>query len=462
MALEKSTFVPVDTDAEAAIISTLLTNPSSFLDITADLLPEDFGAPIYREIYQAIINCDTQGQPFDQITVANELQKRKKLSFIGGKATLETLVAQGKKNNQSTAYVSIIREKALLRGLLEAAQAINKSTLDPAADPDGVLSEAEALVFALGQERRKPSIVEMGQVVAELLQSLAQGHSQVLNGHSTGIAELDKMTGGLQPGQLIVIGARPGMGKSVLGTQLARHIAQTSNLVVPIFSYEMTRREIGIRLLSSSLGLNSKDLERGNFPESAQLSLSKAAQNLSQVPILIDDHPPETFTGLRSQARRIARRGPLGALVIDYIQLMHSDRRYKDENRTQEIAEITRGLKLLANELNVPVIAISQLSRNLESRVNKRPGLSDLRESGSIEQDANMVLFLYRDAQYSPNADAHSAELIIAKHRSGPTGTIDLIFEGDKGPRFREYPPGKGPRKKPTHKTAQEDDFQPF
>lgn len=432
-------FTPIDTEAEASVLAQLILNPSVFLDISTNLLPSDFGTPAYRDIYAAIVACDATDQPFDVITIANELKKRKRLAAVGGRAALDKLLDTTTKSANIESHVAIIREKSLLRALLAASADISKSALDPAASPEDVLSMAESTILSLGQERRQSSIAEMAQVMSELLQSLSQRKAQLLSGHSTGFKELDAMTGGLQPGQLIVVGARPGMGKSVLGTQIARHIAQTTGLVVPIFSYEMTRREIGVRLLASYLGFDSKLLEQGDFPPAMERDLSLAAQTLAQVPLLLDDRPPETFAGLRSQARRLARRGPLGAIVVDYIQLMHSERRYKDENRTQEIAEITRGLKLLANELEVPIIAISQLSRGLETRANRRPGLSDLRESGSIEQDANVVIFLYRDSQYSQSADEKAAEIIIAKNRSGPLGTIKVMFEGNKGPRFREY-----------------------
>jgi replicative DNA helicase len=270
----------------------------------------------------------------------------------------------------------------------------------------------------------------MAQAVPKMLEALARARTTVLSGQSTGFEGLDRLTGGLQGGQLVILAARPAMGKSALGVQIARHIAETSGGYVPLLSYEMGNSEITTRMLSTALGYDLLKLRSGDIPAGMERDTAIAAQKMAELSMLIDDNPPETIGGVRSAMRRLARRGPVSAVVIDYLQLMSGESRQSSENRTQEVSEISRGLKRLATELNVPVIALSQLNRQLEQRPNKRPSLSDLRESGSLEQDANAVLFLYREHVHNAAADPSAAELIIAKQRNGPLGTVRLRFDG--------------------------------
>ena len=239
------------------------------------------------------------------------------------------------------------------------------------------------------------------------------------------------MTGGLQAGQLITVAARPAMGKSAFALSLARHIAESTGLLVPFLSYEMSRSELSMRMLSTALKYDLLRLRQGDMPTDMERDLAVAAEKMALLPVLIDDNPPETIGGVRSAMRRLARRGQVGAVVIDYLQLMSGDGRHSDENRTQEVSAISRGLKRLADELECPVIACSQLNRQLENRPNKRPQLSDLRESGSIEQDSSVVLMLYREVVYNAAADPTLAELIIAKQRNGPIGVIHLEFASE-------------------------------
>jgi replicative DNA helicase len=332
------------------------------------------------------------------------------------------------------AHVEIVRNKALLRNLMGAGREIAGKALDPGSEGAAVLSEAEGLVFALGGKRSPSSLVPMSKAVADTMAELAKVKGRVLLGHSTGFAELDRVTGGLQGGQLITIGARPAMGKTAFALQMAAHIAESTGLCVPFFSYEMSTMELTMRILSSSMKYSLHRLRQGDIPNDFQHDMVRVAERVSAWPLMLDDTPPESVSGMRSVMRRLARRENVGAVFIDYLQLMESDRGGRDMNRTNEITDISRKLKRLASELNVPVIALSQLSRQLESRPNKKPMLSDLRESGSIEQDSSVVLFIYRDHVYNADADQRFGECIVAKQRNGPGGpnvVVPLRWDGE-------------------------------
>lgn len=431
-------YIPVDADAEASVITGLLTAPEVFLDVTAVLAPEDFAVTQHQDIYQAILACDAAGRPIDVITVADALRKAKRLSRVGGTDAVEAFASRSGESTNILAHAQIVADKAKLRRLYSAGRGIATSATAPSADAVDVLSEAESAIFAIGQEKARGSLVEMAQAVPKMLETLARARTSVLSGQSTGFGGLDRLTGGFQGGQLIILAARPAMGKSALAVQIARHIAETSGGYVPLLSYEMSSTEILMRMLSTSLGYDLLRLRNGDIPSGMERDMAVAAQKMAELTMFIDDNPPETIGGVRSAMRRLARRGPLSAIVIDYLQLMSGESRHANENRTQEVSEISRGLKRLATELNVPVIALSQLNRQLEQRTgSKRPQLSDLRESGSLEQDANAVLFLYREHVYNAAVDAGAAELIIAKQRNGPLGTVRLRFDGSSA-RFTE------------------------
>jgi len=424
-------YIPVDADAETSVITGLLTAPELFLDVTAILEPEDFALTQNQDIYRAIIACDAAGRPVDVITVTDALRKAKRLTRIGGAEAVEAYAARSGESTNVLAHAQIVADKSRLRKLFTAGRTIATESTAPDAEATEVLASAESQIFAIGQERSRGSMIEMAQAVPKMLDALARARTSVLSGQSTGFAGLDRLTGGFQGGQLIILAARPAMGKSALGVQIARHIAETSGGYVPLLSYEMSSTEILMRMLSTSLGYDLLRLRNGDIPAGMERDTAIAAQKMAELSMLVDDNPPETIGGVRSAMRRLARRGPVSAIVIDYLQLMSGDSRHASENRTQEVSEISRGLKRLATELNVPVIALSQLNRQLEQRTgSKRPQLSDLRESGSLEQDANAVLFLYRDHVYNAAADPAAAELIIAKQRNGPLGTVRLRFDG--------------------------------
>jgi len=450
-------YIPVDAEAEASVITGLLTAPEVFLDVTAVLEPEDFAITSHQDIYQAVLACDAAGRPIDVITVTDALRKAKRLSRVGGAEAVEAFAARSGESTNILAHAQIVADKARLRRLYSAGRGIAAASTTPSADAGTVLAEAESQIFAIGQEKSRGSLLEMAQAVPKTLETLARARTSVLSGQSTGFAGLDRLTGGFQGGQLIILAARPAMGKSALAVQIARHIAETSGGYVPLLSYEMSSTEILMRMLSTSLGYDLLRLRNGDIPSGMERDMAVAAQKMAELTMFIDDNPPETIGGVRSAMRRLARRGPISAIVVDYLQLMSGESRHASENRTQEVSEISRGLKRLATELNVPVVALSQLNRQLEQRPNKRPGLSDLRESGSLEQDANAVLFLYREHVYNAAADAGAAELIIAKQRNGPLGTVRLRFDGSCA-RFTEdtssqgfggYAPPAGGRERP-------------
>lgn len=422
-------YTPIALDAEQSILATLLTSPESYDEVATQLEPEDFGVSAHIEIYRAIVACDNSGRPFDQVTVADELKRAKLLTKLGGVESLTKLVAMAPTVTNLQAHVDIILDKALRRRLLNAGREISNEAMEPSHNAKDALAVAEHTIFDLGKSRQQGSLVEMAQAVPLMLEELAKTRTSLLVGHSTGFKDLDALTAGFQGGQLIILAARPAMGKSALGLQLARHISESSGLTVPFLSYEMGTTELTIRMLASALKYDLHKLRAGELPPGMDRDLASAAAKMAQLPVVIDDNPPETIGGVRSAMRRLARRAPLGAIVIDYLQLMSAETRHQGENRTQEVSEISRGLKRLATELNVPVIALSQLNRGLEQRPNKRPMLSDLRESGSLEQDASLVMFVYRDAIYNAVSDPTMAECIIAKQRNGPTGTVHLDFK---------------------------------
>lgn len=428
-----------DLEAELCVVAALLTTPECFFDVSEVLVPEDFSDARLAEVYRAVLACDNAGRPFDQVTVADELKRAKQLARVGGKEVLERIIERGTPLiTNVAAHAELVAELALKRRVAIAGRAIAAEALAPEMDGRNALDLAEERVFELSKGRDRSAMAPMAEIVPSMMKTLAEGRKSLLLGHSTGFAELDKLTAGLKAGQLFILGARPGMGKSALALALARHIAAATGLMVPLFSYEMTKLELSLRLLSASLGISSAELRRGNLPSGADRDAAIAAEQIATLPIFIDDRPPPTIGGVRSALRRLSRRGEIGAVVIDYLQLMDSDRRSRDPNRVQEVSEISKSAKKIAVDLGVPIIALSQLSRALEGRADKRPILSDLRESGSLEQDADVVMFLFREAVYNQAADPNLTELIVAKQRDGALGTVHLHFQPE-ATRFTDW-----------------------
>jgi replicative DNA helicase len=432
--------LPVDADAEAHVLAALLTSPEAYYEVAETLVPDDFGVPAHALIYAAIQNVDATGKPIDVITVAHYLRTHRQLAKANGPDYIAQLLEVSPTIDHVTAHADIVAEKALSRRLVETGRHIAGTALAAGVSGAEALEQAEAAVFALGATRSRSSLTSMPQAIAETMGELTKARSRLLLGHPTGFADLDRLSGGFQGGQLITIAARPGMGKSAFALQLASHIAGATGLMVPFLSYEMSLTELTMRLLATTINYDLHRLRQGDLPASQQRDLAVAAEKLAELPLLIDANPPSTIAGVRSAMRRLARRGQIGAIFVDYMQLMEGDSRFRDANRTQEVSDISRGLKRLATELDVPVIALSQLNRQLEARPNKHPMLSDLRESGSIEQDSSLVLFLYRDHLYNPLSPPNGAEAIIAKQRNGPSGvTFPLVFDANCA-RFRSAP----------------------
>jgi replicative DNA helicase len=438
-------YIPIDAEAERSVLGAVLTDPEMFVEICDIVSSEDFGVDAHRYVFGAIQTLENLGTPVDRITVAAQLKKERTLQKAGGMELLDELMESAHSAANIKEHAVIVGDKAKLRRLISAGRSIAGDAMAPEAEAKKVLEQAEQLVFELGKTRSQGSLRTMSQAVTMMLSDLEKARGAKLLGHSTGIPELDNITGGLQPGQLVVVAARPAMGKSAFALQMARALTDSSGgMVVPFLSYEMGTSELTMRLLANSLEFDLHRLRQRDFPAEMERDVAVHSERIAQLQIMIDDNPPETISGVRSHMRRLARRVPIAAIVVDYLQLLTGERRSRDDNRAQEVSEISRGLKRLATELEVPVIALSQLNRGLENRPNKRPQLSDLRESGAIEQDASVVMFLYRDAVYNPGADATLAEVIVAKQRNGPTGTV-----------FCEFNPHNGGVFKPTTRSAQ-------
>lgn len=378
---------PADLDAEIAVVAAILSDPAAFDDVADRLSPDDFATPALAAVYQAIVSCDSSGRPIDVVTVGDELERTGTLAAAGGRAGLRRLLDRAGEVGHLSAHVDIVADRALGRRVLSAGRAIVSTAADPTVDGERKLEHAERAVFDLGDRGGASTMMRMPQAVAQMNEEIARARSSLLIGHPTGFPGLDQLTSGLQPGQLVVLGARPGMGKSALALQMARTIAERTGAAVPFLSYEMTVTELGVRLLSTATGIDSQRLRRGDVPDGADRDIAVAAQKMAELTLLIDDRPPPTIGGVRSMLRRLARRSEVAAVVVDYLQLMEGEQRGRDDSRAVEIGTISRGLKLLATELGVPIIAASQLNRQLELRSNRRPQLADLRESGCLTGD---------------------------------------------------------------------------
>jgi replicative DNA helicase len=429
---------PHSVEAEQAVLGGLLMENAAW-DRIADAVGEsDFYRQDHRQILRVITVLIGENKPADAITVSELLQSRGELDAVGGLAYLATLVNNTPSAANIRTYAGIVRERAVLRKLVETATAI----ADSAHAPNGksaaqLLDEAEARVFEIaesgnrnrgGFQKIQPLLVSAMERIDELFH---RDNPSDVTGIATGYADLDKETTGMQPGDLIIVAGRPSMGKTAFSLNIAENVAIDSSLPVAVFSMEMGSQQLVMRMIGSIGKLDSKKLRTGKLAHEDWDKLTYALSKLNEAPVFIDETPALNALELRARARRLHREcGGLGLIVIDYLQLMSAIS--SGENRATEISEISRSLKALAKELHVPVIALSQLNRSLEQRPNKRPVMSDLRESGAIEQDADVILFIYRDEVYNPESqDKGTAEIIIGKQRNGPIGTIRLAFLGE-------------------------------
>jgi replicative DNA helicase len=395
------------------------------------LLPGDFYRPSHQHVYDAIRALYSGGAPVDTVTVADELRRAGLLDEVGGTETLHELQNATPAISSAGHYARIVQDTAMLRRLIYVAGDIAELAYGEPDDVTKAIDEAESKVFQIAEQRVTDSTRQLDELLSEAMDRLQDtfDRGDTITGVATGYHDLDELLSGLQDSSLYIVGARPAMGKTAFGLGLATHVAQHSQKPVLVFSLEMGHAELTQRILSSEARVDSTRIRTGRLAEADWAKIGKAIGRL-EVPLFLDDNPRVTVMEIRAKARRIKSRfGGLSLIVIDYLQLMSGGG--NPENRQLEVSEISRSLKILARELEVPIVALSQLSRNLESRADKRPMLSDLRESGSLEQDADVVMFLYRDEVYNQESpDKGSAEVIVAKHRSGPIGTKRLVFLG--------------------------------
>jgi replicative DNA helicase len=421
---------PQSVEAEEALLGAILIDPDAIIRVAAFIKPEDF----YREkngwIYDSALALHERREPIDFLTICDELERRQQLDEIGGAAFITALINAVPTSIHAEHYARIIERSATRRRLIEAAGQIAALAYQEADDVDEVVDRAEQVLFGVSERRVSRELVPVRQVLSEYYDRIEYltRHQDEMLGVPTGFADIDKILGGMQKSDLIILAARPSVGKTGLALSFAQNAAKKHQQRVAFFSLEMSSEQLVQRLISAETGIDSQRLRRGNLTEDQWQRFMTAYNNLSQTLLFIDDTPSISALELRTKARRLHAETGLDLLVIDYLQLMRGD--FRSENRVQEISSISRALKALARELNVPVLALSQLSRGVESRTDKRPILSDLRESGALEQDADVVMFIYRDEMYNENTERPNiADVIVAKHRNGPTGSVALYFK---------------------------------
>ncbi|WP_063353149.1 replicative DNA helicase [Streptomyces sp. MJM8645] len=426
---------PQDLQAERAVLGGMLLTKDAIADVLeAKLKGEHYYRPAHELIHQAILHLYAKGEPADPITVADELLKRGELTRTGGASYLHTLVQSVPTAANAGYYAGPVLEAAALRRLREEAVRIVQNVDSRAGEPEEIVNEAGKAILAIAEQRATDTYASAGSDLQDALDWVeATGNRKAgqISGVPTGFADLDKLTDGLQPGQLIIIGGRPGMGKSTAALDIARTAAIKHGVPSAFFSLEMSRRELQLRLLSAEGRVALHHLRTGNTTDDDWGRIARVTGRISEAPTFIDDAAGLTMMEIRTKARRQAMSDTgLGLMVVDYLQLLKTGGRAA-ENRQQEVSDLSRNLKLLAKELEIPVIALSQLNRGPEARTEKKPGLSDLRESGAIEQDADIVILVHREDAYEKESPrAGEADLIVAKHRNGPTATITVAFQG--------------------------------
>jgi replicative DNA helicase len=422
---------PQHIEAEQSILGGILIENDAINRVTEILDADDFYRDAHRKIFNALINLSERDEPADLITLTNELRKIDQLDSIGGASYLASLIDSVPTAANIEYYAKIVKEKAILRKLIQTSTEIVTQSYEDRGDVEGFLDEAERAIFEISEKRVRPSFYSIREIVKDSFTTIERlfKKKEAVTGVPSGFKELDRMTAGFQPSDLIIIAGRPSMGKTAFCLDVAEYAAIDNKIPVAIFSLEMSKEQLVIRMLCSQAHVEGTRLRTGYLNESDWPKLTIAAGNLSEAPIYIDDTAALSALELRAKARRLKADRGLGMVIVDYLQLMKG--RARVESRQQEISEISRSLKALAKELNIPVIAVSQLSRKTEERTGNRPQLSDLRESGAIEQDADLILFIYRDEIYNrseDNPNRGKAEVIIGKQRNGPIGKIDLAF----------------------------------
>jgi len=431
---------PHNLDAEESLLGAMLLSRDATASAIEFCTSEDFYKPAHAHVFRAITSIYTRGEPADPVTVADELRRSGMLEAVGDPSVLISLQVNTPSTANAAYYAKIVEEHALLRRLVTVAGEIAELGYSVPEDVTEVVDRAEAMIFDVAQRRMVDTMSPLRDLLAQSLDHLEAlvERGETITGVPTGYRDLDAQLAGLQAGNLVVVGARPAMGKTSFALGIVNHAAVHARVPVLLFSLEMSHLELTQRMLCSEAGVDATRMRNGHLLESDWPRISNAIGRLGDAPIFIDDNPNVTVMDIRAKSRRLKARSGLGLVVVDYLQLMSGHGRSRAENRQVEVSEISRGLKVLARELDIPVVALSQLSRNLEMRQDKRPVLADLRESGSIEQDADVVLFIYRDEVYNPDSpERGSAEIITSKHRNGPTGVTHLAFV-DRYTRFDE------------------------
>ena len=425
------TLPPQNIEAEESLISAILVDNNTLLDVIEILAPEDFYRTAHQKIFAAITDLFDKAEPIDLVTLANKLKEKGHLEEIGSASYLARLVDTVPLAVNAQHYAKIVHDKAALRRLIEKANAIVKRCFEERGNADDVIDFAESAIFEISEKKSQQAFYPLSKIILGNIETLEenQGNRSLVTGVPTGFSRLDNLTSGFQNSDLIILAARPSMGKTALALNIARNAAVDANIPVAVFSLEMSKEQLSLRMLCSEARIDSSRLRGGFFSMEDWHRLTDAAGILSESPIYIDDSASLSAMDIRAKARRLKMEKNIGLVVIDYLQLMQG--RAGAERRDIEISEISRSLKALAKELDLPVLALSQLNRMLEQRNDKRPRLSDLRESGALEQDADVVAFIYRDEVYNKEEDNPNkgvAEILLSKQRNGPTGDIYLTF----------------------------------
>jgi replicative DNA helicase len=441
---------PQNLDAERSALGGVLVKPSAIDDLITALVPDDFFVPAHREVFEAMLAIERRRQPIDIISLADELKVRGALPRLeGGESFLVALANTVPTAENIEHYVRLVKEKSTLRRLISTCAEVQSRAYGEFGNYEEFLDEAENAIFKVAQQTRRESYSTVGEMMGEVLESIEERarERKEITGVPTGFSKFDHMTSGLQPENLIVVAARPGVGKTSWAVNVAMNAALLHGMPVLIFSLEMSKFELMERMLAGEARIDSARLKRGQIEYSDWKNrIYPAGNRIAQAPILIDDSGAPSILDIRAKARRFrsdhryfpppaenGEKSRLGLIVVDYLQLARGAGGRRDDSREREIADISRGLKALAKDLKIPIIAVSQLNRSLEKREDKRPQLSDLRESGAIEQDADMIVFIHRDEMFNfESAEKGKAELIVGKHRHGPTGSVPLTF-------IREY-----------------------
>lgn len=431
---------PQNIEAEASLLGAILIDADALVKIADSVSADDFYDQRHKRIYEAILQLYERRSPIDVLTLADQLKNNQALDLIGGPVYLTELTNFVPTAAHVEQYADIVAQKALRRRLINTSKQMVELGYDESKALQELVEEAETQLFRVSEKHVKQSIISLENILAESFDRLDDLHKDKnkIRGVSTGFRDMDGILAGLQRSDLFILAARPSMGKTAFSLNLAHNVATIAKQPVLIFSLEMAKEQLVDRLLSMESGVDAWALRTGNLSDSDFERISHAMGSLSEAPLFFDDTPGITVSDLRTKARREAHKQPLGLIIIDYLQLMSGGSKFSgSDNRVQEISEISRGLKSIARELNVPVIALSQLSRSVENRNPQIPQLADLRESGSIEQDADVVAFIYREEYYNPETERKSmTDIFIKKHRNGPTGRVELFFDKEKQ-RFR-------------------------